>query len=216
MAALASTSPQPVQPAGTALAKPVATATARSSATQLLVHPINVTTGAQKYAYSRSVWPEATMQNAPISLDVNRIVRKKYDTDVTPVQGTYGRSHYRESASLCITVQNLSPQLLTNVVIRWAIVKKPVGHTPSSRSVPYGAQELVVLKPVEEKIIETASIEVEGMTSQTVGRSSGEMIRGHAVQVLIGTNVVAEELFPTTLKVSFKKLQPVPKPPPKE
>lgn len=156
------------------------------------------------------------MQNAPISLGVNRIVKRKYDTDVMPTQGLYARSHYRESASLCITVQNLSPQLLTNVVIRWAIVKKPVGHTPLSRSVPYGAQELMVLKPVEEKVIETASIEVEGMISQVVGRSSGEMIRGHAVQVLIGTNVIAEELFPTTLKISFKKLQPVPKLPPKE
>lgn len=166
---------------------------------------------------SRPAWPpllgEAAMQNAPINLDVKRVMKKKYDADVTPVTGLYGRSHYRESASLCITVQNLSPQLLTNVVVRWAIVKKPVGHSFWSKSTPYGAQELVALNPLEEKIIETASIEVQGMTSQMVGRSSGEMIRGHAVQVLIGTNVVAEELLPTTLKVSFKNLQPVPKPP---
>ena len=155
---------------------------------------------------------EATLQNAPISLDVNRVVKKKYDADVMPVTGQSGRSHYRESASLCITIQNLSPQLLTNVVVRWAIVKKPVGRIAASRSVPYGAQELVVLKPIEEKTIETPSIEVAGTTSQMMGRSSGEMIRGHAVQVLIGTNIVAEELAPPTLKISFKTLQPVPKP----
>jgi len=169
---------------------------------------------------SRPAWSpslgETAMQNAPISLDVKRVMKKRYDADVIPITGLSGRSHYRESASLCITVQNLSPQLLTNVVVRWAIVKKTVGHSSWSRSTPYGAQELVVLKPIEEKVIETAAIEVQGMTSQTAGRSSGEMIRGHAVQVLIGTNVVGEELLPPTLKVSFKNLQPVPKLPPRE
>ena len=130
--------------------------------------------------------------------------------------GNSARSNYRETASLHITVGNLSPRLLTNVVVQWAVVKKAVARDSRAKPVVYGARETITLKPIDEKSIETPLIEVEGRSDQNVGRSSGEVFRGHAVQVLIGTNVVAEELLPTTLKVSFKNLQPVPKPPPSE
>jgi len=130
--------------------------------------------------------------------------------------GNSARSNYRETAFLHITVQNISPQLLTNVVIQWAMIKKAVARDSPAKPVVYGAKETITLKPIDEKEIETPAIEIEGRSDQNVGRSSGELFRGHAAQVLIGTNVVAEVVFPPTLKVSFKNLQPVPQPPPKE
>ena len=181
-----------------------------------MVHPIKTGTGAVKFLLVRSVLPtppplaEAATLNAPIKLDVQRISKRKDTADAS--FGWGGRTYYREDVSLHITLQNLSPHLLTNVVVRWAISKIPVGRNPSARDVCYGAQETVVLKPVKEKIIETPPIELAGQKYTVVGRASGDMIRGHGVQVMIGTNLIAEELSPSSIKISFKNLQPVPKP----
>jgi hypothetical protein len=189
------------------------------TATQVLVHPIKTGTGAVKFLLVRSFRPappplaEAATQKAPVRLEVRRFTRKKDSADGTPIVfGSPGYSSYREAASLRITLQNLSPQPLTNVTVRWAIAKIPVGRNPMMREAFFGMHETVALKAMEEKQIETGSIEVGGVTSTQIGRSSGEMIRGHGVQVLIGTNLVAEELVPPTIKIPFKNLQPVPKP----
>ena len=211
----------PVQPAAPVSPQPHAAAVALS-ATQTLVHPTATTTNSLKYLVSKYMSPSqparSVLQGSPISLDVRRIVKRKYFPDSAdfPYMGNSARSNYRETASLHITVGNLSPRLLTNVVVQWAVVKKAVARDSRAKPVVYGARETITLKPIDEKSIETPLIEVEGRADQNVGRSSGEVFRGHAVQVLIGTNVVAEELLPTTLKVSFKNLQPVPKPPPSE
>ena len=162
--------------------------------------------------------PKAMVPSAPVKLEAHRIVKRKYIPDATPNPnlGWDGRSHYRENTVLHITVENLSPQLLTNVVVRWAVMKRAVARDSTAKPIFYGAVETMTLKPIEGKSIETAPIELEGTSNQNVGRSAGEIFRGHAVQVMIGTNIVAEEIFPPTLKVSYKNLQPVPKPPPRE
>lgn len=211
----------PVQPAAPVSPQPRAAASGLS-ATQTLVHPIATNTNLLKYLvskYTPTKQPAQTVRKgSPISLNVRRIVKRKYMPDSAdfPYMGNSARSNYRETASLHITVENLSPQLLTNVVVQWAVVKKAVARDSRAKPVVYGARESITLKPIDEKSIETPLIEVEGRADQNVGRSSGEIFRGHAVQILIGTNVVAEEILPTTLKVSFKNLQPVPKPPPNE
>jgi len=187
--------------------------------TQVLIHPIKTGTGGFKFLLVRSVSPtppplaEAVTQKAPLRLEVQRVTKKKDAADGTPITyGAAGYSAYREAASLRITLQNLSPRSLTNVVVRWAFAKIPVGRNPMSKEVFLGMHETVALKPMEEKIIETTPIEVGGTISTMIGRSSGEMIRGHGVQVILGTNLIAEELVPPTIKIPFKNLQPVPKP----
>jgi hypothetical protein len=122
------------------------------------------------------------------------------------------RSNYLEITSLRIILQNLSPQSFTNVIVRWAIVKRAVGRSFTTKDVCFGAEERLSFKPIERKIIETPVVEAGGVMSTLIGRAYGEMIKGHGVQVLVGTNCVAEEAVPSSLKISYKNLQPVPKP----
>ncbi|MCX7826665.1 MAG: hypothetical protein N2689_14070, partial [Verrucomicrobiae bacterium] len=147
-----------------------------------------------------------------VAIEVQRVVKKKDAADATPVAWGPGYSSYREAASLRIALKNLSPRSLTNVVVRWAVAKIPVGRNPMSREVFLGTNETVALKPMEEKVLETTPVEVGGTKSTLIGRSSGEMIRGHGVQVLLGTNLIFEELVPPQIKIPFTNLQPVPKP----
>lgn len=151
------------------------------------------------------------LQNAPINLEVQRVFRRKDAADAS-TRGVDARSNYRETASLTITIQNVTPQSFTNVVVRWAIAKRAVGRNPMAKDIFLGAEEKLTLKPIERRIIETPVVEAGGVMSSLIGRAYGEMIKGHGVQVIIGTNCVAEEVVPTALKISFKNLQPVPKP----
>ena len=202
----------PVQPAAPPVAAP-----ASSSATQVVINPTKTSTNPLKYLvakYTASLPSSGRRANSVVTLEVHRIVKRKYLPDATdsPGLGWLARAHYRETASLHITVENLSPQLLTNVVVQWGVVKKNVARDSTNKPVVFGTNETVTLKPLDVKNIETAPVEVEGRIDQNTGRGSGDIIRGHAVQVLVGTNVIAEEIFPATLKISFKELQPVPKP----
>ncbi|MBI5685357.1 MAG: hypothetical protein HZC54_09755 [Verrucomicrobia bacterium] len=156
--------------------------------------------------------PELATLRSPLKLEVQRINRKKDAADATPIAWlSPGYSRYRETASLRITVQSLVPRPLTNIVVRWAIGKISVGRNPMDKGVFFGGQESLELKAMDAKTIETSPIVVGGSTSTLVGRTSGEMIRGHGVQILIGTNLVDEELVPAAIKIPFKNLQPVPK-----
>lgn len=198
---------------------------AAPAATQTVVNPAKTSTNvlsgtnALKYLVAKYTVPtttpgKRTSRNSMVSLDVHRVLKRKYLPDATdnPALGWLARSHYRETTTLHITVENLSPQLLTNLVVQWGVVKKNVARDSINKPVVFGTNEMVTLKPLDVKNIETAPVEVEGRIDQSTGRSSGEIIRGHAVQVLVGTNVIAEEISPPTLKFSFKDLQPVPKP----
>ncbi|MFA6563623.1 MAG: hypothetical protein WCV00_17085 [Verrucomicrobiia bacterium] len=148
----------------------------------------------------------------PLKLEVQRITKKKDAADATPIPWlSPGYSRYRQEASLRITVQSLIPRPLTNIVVRWAVGKVSVGRNPMDKGVFFGAQETLALKAMEEKVIETPPVVVGGSISTLVGRTSGEMIRGYGVQVMVGTNLVAEELSPSSIKIPFKNLQPVPK-----
>ncbi|MCX6900766.1 MAG: serine/threonine-protein kinase [Verrucomicrobia bacterium] len=160
--------------------------------------------------------PEITFRNVPISMMVQRFFKRKQtavDAAPIPIYGD-GRNYYLETISLRITLQNLSPQTLTNVTVRWVIAKRPVTRDLTAKNVFLGAEEKLVFKPIEQRIIETTPIEVGGVMSWFVGRASGEMIRGHGIQVMIGTNCVIEERSPSNLKISFTRYQPVPKPAP--
>ena len=198
---------------------------AAPTATQVVVNPAKTATNAlsgtnalkylvAKYTPSTTSAGKRTARSARVSLDVHRVLKRKYLPDATdnPALGWLSRSHYRETTTLHITVENLSPQLLTNVVVQWGVVKKNVARDSTARPVVFGTNETVTLKPLDVKNIETAPVEVEGRIDQSTGRGSGDIIRGHAVQVLVGTNIIAEEISPPTLKFSFKELQPVPKP----
>jgi len=161
-------------------------------------------------AVAPPVLPEATLQNAPINLEVQRVFRRKDIADGS-ARGVDARSNYLEITSLRIILQNLSPQSFTNVTVRWAIVKRAVGRSRTAKDVCLGAVEKLSFKPIEKKVIETPPVEAGGVMSTLIGRAYGEMIKGHGVQVFVGTNCVAEETLPTSLKISYKDLQPVPK-----
>jgi len=188
------------------------------SSTQILIHPIKTSTGAVRFLLVRSVLPkpmslpELAIMRPPLKVEVQRITKKKDAADATPIPWlSPGYSRYRQDASLRITVQSLIPRPLTNIVVRWAVGKISVGRNPMDKGVFFGAQERLELKAMEEKIIETPPVVVGGSISTLVGRTSGEMIRGYGVQVMVGTNLVAEELSPAAIKIPFNNLQPVPK-----
>jgi hypothetical protein len=197
-----------VQPAATnivvAALKPVGV-TSTSAVKRLFIRPSK--------APKPPPLPEAALQNAPMNLEVQRVFRRKDAADAS-IRGMDARSNYLESMSLRIIIQNFSPQSFTNVVVRWAIVKRAVGRNPMAKDVFWGAEEKLAFKPIEKKVIETPAVEAGGVMSSMMGRAYGEMIKGHGVQVLIGTNCVAEDTVPASLKISFKNLQPVPKPAP--
>lgn len=156
---------------------------------------------------------EAAFQNAPINLEVQRVFRRKDVADAS-TRGVDARSNYLETTSLRIILRNMSPQAFTNVIVRWAIVKRAVGRSLTSKDICFGAEEKLEFKPIERKVIETPVVEAGGVMSTLIGRAYGEMIKGHGVQVIFGTNCVAEETVPASLKISYKNLQPVPKPAP--
>jgi hypothetical protein len=146
---------------------------------------------------------------------VHRQFRKKEAADATPIPSSGdARFNYRESISLRISLQNMSPQTLTNVTVRWVIAKRPVTKDLLARTIFLGGEEKLVFKPIEQKVFETTPVEVGGVTSTFIGRVYGETIRGHGIQILIGTNCVIEERVPGGLKMSFTGYQPVPKPSP--
>lgn len=188
------------------------------ASTQAVFHPIKTGTGKVRYLMVRSAvakalsLPELATKRSPLKLEVQRVSKRRDAADASPIPAwSPGYSRYREAAALRITVTSLVPRPMTNLMVRWAIGKVSVGRNPLDKGAYFGAQEPLELKAMEEKVIETPPVVVGGSISTLVGRVSGEMIRGHGVQILIGTNLVAEELTPASIKIPFKNLQPVPK-----
>ncbi|MCX7827023.1 MAG: hypothetical protein N2689_15950 [Verrucomicrobiae bacterium] len=72
----------------------------------------------------------------------------------------------------------------------------------------FGEEQTLDLKPLETKVIETASVEALGQRWNYLS-PEGEKIVGHGVQVLVIGKVVAEEYVPPTYKKCFEKIKPV-------
>ncbi|MBM4085074.1 MAG: hypothetical protein FJ272_09825 [Planctomycetes bacterium] len=119
-------------------------------------------------------------------------------------------SYTHASRSLHIVVKNVSPQPLSDVIVRWGIVKSRVRYFEGFREAAFGAEEKMDLKPMEQRVFDTPSLEAAREDSHYGGTYYGDKIIGHGVQVLIGGKVVTEQFVPPTIKPAFERLKPMP------
>ncbi len=157
------------------------------------------------FLWAAMVLPAAA-QIMPLQLEVKPLIMKK-DVSVTFANG----ASYVQSRSLKITVRNTAPRPVTGVTVRWGIVKQHQSARANSKNPgteAYGAEEKFDLKPLEIKILETATVDAEGHRYNYVS-PLGDKIIGHGVQVMLDGKVVLEEIVPPTVKETLTKLHPV-------
>ncbi len=147
---------------------------------------------------------------AQLQLTVQAISHRK------GVGGGFTYSSTQSSRALEITLKNTTPKPVTGVTVRWGIVKTRTGYSYSSRDNDrnwheraFGGEEKLDLKPLEQKIIETAEVSGYHEDSHYSGTFWGEKITGHGAQVLIDGKVVVESFVPPNIKRLFEKLSPV-------
>jgi len=157
------------------------------------------------------VLPVAAQMVVPLQLDVKPVTRKK------GLENSYFRNTTQSQRALQITVQNTSVKPVTDVMVRWGIVKtrnSSITYSDSSRNWrerAFGAEEKFDLKPREQKIIVTDEIGACRTDSNFNLYSYGEKITGHGVQVLIAGKIVAEAYVPGSpaTKKAMEKIYPV-------
>lgn len=119
--------------------------------------------------------------------------------------GSGNKATFQQSRSLSIIIRNTSREPVSGIVVRWGIVR---AELQAGKEIAYGKEEIIDLRPLEMKTIETASIDASGKRWNYKAQE-GQKITGHAVQVRMGGQVIAEELTPASVKSAFEKLQPV-------
>ncbi|MBM3887837.1 MAG: hypothetical protein FJ388_01790 [Verrucomicrobia bacterium] len=119
---------------------------------------------------------------------------------------------------LRISVRNIGANPLSEVTVRWGIMRSMRTYTSTSTAlyqqrtfpVAFGGQETFDLKPRQEKVIETGFLEAKRSARVTEGYRDQEKIEGHGVQVFIGGRVVAEEFVGApACKQSMDELHPI-------
>ena len=154
----------------------------------------------------------ASAQMSPVQVTVQRVSKKKSDGESsTGIGGGWiliKPGDYSGILSLRITVRNASSQPLSGVAVKWGIAKARVSRLNRGNDVVYGAEETMDLKPLESKVVETATVEASGK-SYNDGDAMGEKLRGHGVQILVGGKVVWEEFSPISVKKGFENVRPV-------
>ena len=145
---------------------------------------------------------------AQVQLTVQAVSHRK------GVGGGYSYSSMQSSRALEITIKNTTPKPVTGVTVRWGIVKTRTGYYyhDSDRNWherAFGGEEKLDLRPLEQKVIETAEVSGYHEDSHYSGTFFGEKITGHGAQVLVNDKVVAESYVPPTIKGLFEKLTPV-------
>lgn len=157
-----------------------------------------------------AVLPVAAQMTVPLQLDVKPLTRKRASGS-----GAF-YSNIQASRALQITIQNTSPKPVTEVTVRWGIVKTRSRIYSSDsqqnwRERAFGAEEKLDLKPREQKVIETADVSAAHEESHISGSIYGERIVGHGVQVLIGDKVVKEIYVPDSpaIKKAMEKIHSI-------
>lgn len=151
----------------------------------------------------------AVSVQAQIQLTVQAVSHRK------GVGGGYTYTSTQSSRALEITLKNTTSKPVTGVTVRWGIVKTRSGHynyRDSDRNWherAFGGEEKLDLKPLEQKIIETAEVGAFHEDSHSRGTFFGEKITGHGAQVLVGDKVIVESFVPPTIKSLFDKISPV-------
>lgn len=152
--------------------------------------------------------PLAAQLAVPLQLDVKQLSRKRASGG-----GNY-YSNVQSGRALQITIKNTSPKPVSGITVRWGIVKtrsRIIDSNRGWRERAFGAEEKLDLKPLEQKIIETAEVGAAREESHYDGWMYGEKIIGHGVQVLINGIQVAENVVPPSpaIKKSLEKLYPI-------
>lgn len=159
--------------------------------------------------------PQATMATRPvvipavgsIQLEVNPITQKK-----NLALGAGNVATFVQTRSLSISVRNLTPHNLPEVVVRWGVVKASLGTGTTASTRPsitaYGKEETIGIKPLETRVIQTPAVQAGGQ-QWNYRSAEGEKIMGHGVQAIVGGRVLAEEFMPPTIKSSFENLKPI-------
>ncbi|MBM3888932.1 MAG: hypothetical protein FJ388_07365 [Verrucomicrobia bacterium] len=157
-----------------------------------------------------AVWGVLGVAHGQIVAPVQLIVQPQ--TKKRGAGGGWYWSNSNDSRTLHIIVKNLSAQPISELTVRWGIVKTRIGgSTRGPRQAAYGDEQKLDLKPTEQKEFDTPSLDVYHHDWVDTGTVHGEKITGHGAQVLIGGKVVAEQFVPPGVKPLFEKLRPMPK-----
>lgn len=151
-------------------------------------------------------------QSVPVLLEVKPVNRK---------------DNLIHSRSLAITVRNMAGAAISDVRVRWAVVKeaydldipektrKNPGQTSNvkvrSKGPPqaYGAEKTLSLMPLQSQFWETEPIQSFEGRYHKDPPYPGDSIIGHGVQVLVGGKLVAESYTDARHKALFEKISPV-------
>lgn len=159
------------------------------------------------------VFPNQQQQPAAVSLPPGRplvcpvqlVLARAVNSNKNLALGAGNRATYHQTRSLTIFIRNTSREPVSGIAVRWGIVRADMR---GGRETAYGTEEIIDLKPLETKTIETASISANGRR-WNYRAPEGQKICGHAVQVRVGGQVIGEEFSPASVKAAFEKLQPV-------
>lgn len=141
----------------------------------------------------------------PLVCPVQLVLTRAVNSNKNLALGAGNRATYHQTRSLTIFIRNTSREPVSGIAVRWGIVRADMR---GGRETAYGTEEIIDLKPLETKTIETASISATGRR-WNYRASDGQKISGHAVQVRVGGQVIGEDFSPASVKAAFEKLQPV-------
>ncbi|MBI5395674.1 MAG: hypothetical protein HZA91_10295 [Verrucomicrobia bacterium] len=152
-----------------------------------------------------AAWPASAQSSlaSPVQVTVQPLNTKKGS-------GGYYSQNVVAGRALRITIQNLTPQQINGLTLRWAVVKSHMGSgSDAYRERAFGAEQQVDLKSLETKVIETDAVGASRYEWYDGGYKHGDVINGHGAQVLRDGKIIAEQLNPPTLKKAFEEIRPI-------